>query len=517
MKKISWVIGLTLLFSFWGQTFAGFDDGLVSVKSEIQRCKIASQKQTEKLDTFNCLIRIPEILEGFCNQDAPVNLIQTSQYLSEFTIHFLANKLNKQQSQNTHEEDNSQDITMKQQFNCSICTDEIGGDETHALLGCSHSCHLECIRPSLRSYMEQEKPEFLIRCQEDGCDYKIKPSELASLVEDSDQALAIQRLFVRSVDVLKFCPSCGEGIAKHNGMLGFGYHCQKCDKDICFSCGRPPHHDISCEDIGTNEGVKKAFIAEILKTGQSESFGLCPNCKALIGKLDGCNSMICGKNAEDKKQIPGTIEGRGCGHKFDWTQRIRLENASSIGQSSPSGSGSAHAQPQRAAAQDITQVAAQITPPGLTLEEQRNRAGIIRIEANDERIRDFPEFAALGDMYQVGNLLLSGVAPQRMNYAEANRFCRSLDRGVWNWLGWQGASAPTNDEWRAIGLAMGRGTPAGYNSNLIPNMDDRYIYFWSSSPQDNDFAGVFFSISGFVFDHFGGSYESVRCVRQSNF
>src|SRR4051794_17728388 len=101
MKKFSWVIGLALLSSLGGETFAGFDNDLDSVKSEIQKRKTAFEerrkkleKQTQELEVLNRLIRIPEILDGFCKgNDTPENLTQTSQYLSEFTSHYLAHKL----------------------------------------------------------------------------------------------------------------------------------------------------------------------------------------------------------------------------------------------------------------------------------------------------------------------------------------------------------------------------------------------------------------------------------------
>lgn len=228
--------------------------------------------------------------------------------------------------------------------------------------------------------------------------------------------------------------------------------------------------------------------------------------------------MTCGQNARDKTRIPGSIRGRGCGEKFDWNNRIRLETANSQEQSSCSGFGSAHAQtPQirRAADQQgLAQVAAQTAQDRLTLEEQRARAGIIRIEANDPRVRDFPEFAALGDMVRVGNLLLSGVAPQRMNYRDANHFCRNLDGGGGDWLGQRQAGrarAPTLAEWRLIRQAIRRGTLAGYNPGLIPGMDNGW--FWLSSPYGIINAGVFNGSFGWVGWTGRCDRHWVRCVR----
>lgn len=519
MKMLSLIISVAAVLLVGGQSFAGLDNLEAEIERRqdaLERRKVAIEKQTEDLKKCKALGRIPKILNEFSAGDCPENLTHTSKYLSEFTSQFIETQLYKPNPEAGSKQD------LKDQ-NCSICMDHVEGDENSFSMGCGHLYHLECIQPGLQSYLDQEQSENLISCKEKGCFYKLSPGELAQLTTDSDQALAIQRMFVRSVDVLKFCPNCGDGIAKHNGLLEFGYHCQTCDRDLCFSCGRPPHHDVTCEELNTNEGVKKAFIREILKAGQSNSYGLCPNCSALIEKTDGCSSMTCGQNASDKTQIPGSIKGRGCGNKFDWNTRVRLENATSGGQASGSGSREI---PNQTQDQPMQPVAGGLAPrfedqairtqPALTLDELREQAGIIRVEADDPRVRDFPEFVALGEMYEIRelNLILSGRAPQTMNYGNANAFCTNLD-GPRNLLRMRqpgGARVPTDNEWRRIGEIMGRGTPRGYNPNLISDMNHS---FWSSSPY-GDYSAWFFNGSfGYVGYVFRDGDNSVRCARSA--
>ncbi len=520
MKIVSLIAAVAALFWVGGETFAG--DGLDSLKSDIQkrkealeRRKATIEKQIQELDKCETLTRIPEILEGFCTHNCPENLTQTSNYLSEFTSQFAGPQLYKRTPKTVNEEKNEAQ-------NCSICKDTIAQDENSFPLGCGHCYHLECIQPSLQSYLKQEQSDKLISCKEKGCSYKILPTELAQLTTDSDQALAIQRMFVRSVNVLKFCPNCGEGIAKHNGLLEFGYYCQTCDRDLCFSCGRPPHHDVTCDELNTDEGVKKAFIREILKTGRAESYGLCPNCSALIEKRDGCDFMTCGQNASDKTQIPGSIQGRGCGHKFDWNRRMSLKSVASGGQ--PPASGNVASTPsqrievpvQTPAPTALFRLVAQLRQQrqeeqrqrALEVEAQRQRAGIIRVEADDPRVRDFPEFVALGEMFQVGNLILSGRAPQEMNYKKAKAFCRKLD-GPRNFLRIRqpgGARTPTAAEWPTIAAIM-----------QVERYNGVRRSYWSSSSLNQEepgYATIYYTDGYTTGSRIDRNY-SVRCVRSA--
>jgi len=108
------------------------------------------------------------------------------------------------------------------------------------------------------------------------------------------------------------------------------------------------------------------------------------------------------------------------------------------------------------------------------------------IASNDLRVTR--SFAALGNMYQVGELIWSGVAPKEMNQREAERFCQALG---------QGARLPTKEEWEVLKQVMT--IPSrNFNPELLPGTKGKW--FWSSSvgPNDAENAFHFYGTFGYV-------------------
>ncbi len=90
------------------------------------------------------------------------------------------------------------------------------------------------------------------------------------------------------------------------------------------------------------------------------------------------------------------------------------------------------------------------------------------VDHNDERVSR--EFAALGNMYQIGDFILSGLAPQKMNQRDAVAYCQRL-----------GAELPSREQLEAVARAIG--APNANNRNLILDMAGDRI--WSSSVHPN--------------------------------
>jgi hypothetical protein len=127
---------------------------------------------------------------------------------------------------------------------------------------------------------------------------------------------------------------------------------------------------------------------------------------------------------------------------------------------------------------------------------------IIPIMEDDPRIAQAPRFFALGPggrTYQVGNFIWSGVAPEKMNHAEAVKFCAGLG---------EGSRLPTIEEFRDLARAMGY--PHTYDPRRLPDTEGNW--FWSSSVT-GVFAYIFSGDDGVMyFDP--RSYEfKVRCLR----
>jgi hypothetical protein len=115
-------------------------------------------------------------------------------------------------------------------------------------------------------------------------------------------------------------------------------------------------------------------------------------------------------------------------------------------------------------------------------------------------------------MYEVAGLIWSGVASRNMDQRDAVAYCAGLGGG---------SRLPTKDEYIALSRAMGSRQPdynalgydlAGYNRNLIPDMNNRW--FWSASvhPQNDGNAFNFNSDFGRVGSYSRDYGKSVRCV-----
>ena len=133
---------------------------------------------------------------------------------------------------------------------------------------------------------------------------------------------------------------------------------------------------------------------------------------------------------------------------------------------------------------------------------------------------------------KVGSLYWSEVAPKKMNYNEANNYCRRLNEG-----GISGWRLPTIDELRTVIQNCNGTVPGGacrvsevngcLASNCLSNscqcgasstgkysvLGDAAIYLWSSSFKSNDRVYlVDFSRGGINSQYVGNSYN-VRCVK----
>jgi hypothetical protein len=118
-------------------------------------------------------------------------------------------------------------------------------------------------------------------------------------------------------------------------------------------------------------------------------------------------------------------------------------------------------------------------------------------------VRVTPEFASLGNMYEVEGLIWSGVPNEKMNQIKAMQFCKSLG---------EGSRLPTREEYEI--LAKDMGYPHRYNADFMPDMKENW--FWSSSLYGNNLAEFFSGNAGYTSATSRGiSRVSVRCVRNA--
>jgi len=143
--------------------------------------------------------------------------------------------------------------------------------------------------------------------------------------------------------------------------------------------------------------------------------------------------------------------------------------------------------------------------PGAGVNHVNPAQPLIAVVEGDENYRQVNrKFQRLGNMYRVGNTIWSGVPRGfKENFYDATRFCADLGEGY---------RLATNEEFEALARAMGKGTPAGYNRDRIPDMSDKW--FWSASvhPDDPDSAYCFDGNFGVIYYGIRPNEVSVRCV-----
>ena len=205
---------------------------------------------------------------------------------------------------------------------CPLCTDTIAKDDHKVSLNCGHTYHKECLKHGFDACIHQENLDEMKACFAPTCQSQIGLADIANLLESPKELFALQRYFLRQLQGIKMCPHCSMGITRFSQDSSWNMTCTSCSKDLCYNCGKPSHKGISCQELENMQEDQQLLHA--LKVGLNpEIYGRCPNCRTLIEKKDGCDQMTCGENASDKNSI-GSHEGKGCGHQFKWSNRVRV-------------------------------------------------------------------------------------------------------------------------------------------------------------------------------------------------
>ncbi len=198
---------------------------------------------------------------------------------------------------------------------CKICCDRSEG-EYGAGLACGCQVHEECMRDGIMTALSSGNHALVKKCF--GCDKTMGAGEVSKFI-DEDSIVSLQRLFARTHPNIAVCPSCDGGMAISPTKKDKSAFCIHCGNVFCFACRQSPHKGQSCEEA-TQNNDRLPFLASILESneGKKGNYRMCGHCQNVIERLDGCNSMYCGKNAHDKIQI-GPVDGKGCGKQLNWT------------------------------------------------------------------------------------------------------------------------------------------------------------------------------------------------------
>jgi len=231
---------------------------------------------------------------------------------------------------------------------CVICQDDL--NEQHELclqLGCGCTHHWECLSNYLKFEMKEQKVPFtcptvkgdgptssssssaaaaasgggsgggIVRCKQ------MQASEVQIMLEEAD-FIRYSELLIERLQGTQVCtgPDCGyRAFLGDDARLreeGVGFPCPKCEQ-MCLVCGLKVHKGMTCVQAkatqDTNSSDRKNEQA--FKDYQNENrTRKCPDCGAVIEKVEGCDKMRCRCGAKFCYQCGARNATCGCTSKF---------------------------------------------------------------------------------------------------------------------------------------------------------------------------------------------------------
>lgn len=240
------------------------------------------------------------------------------------------------------------------EYECCICMDEYKVTEMYTI-GCPemHKICFSCFGDAIKHAVSQGD---VVKCPYQGCNYVVSQEEIEWFGEneggyidrDTVGRYCKQNLdrAVKKISGVIGCPTpgCSNYVILSNEDLSrkVRCYCDGCGSNFCSHCRKIYHYHCDCEEIPFyterwiewctkrrttyltdkekaikmyehNKELAKNY--EDLKADEDykEANGrLCPHCGRIIVKVDGCDSMICGRNYHG-----GDVQD-GCGASFNW-------------------------------------------------------------------------------------------------------------------------------------------------------------------------------------------------------
>ena len=191
--------------------------------------------------------------------------------------------------------------------NCPICYGELENDKIG--LKCGHLFCKDCYTEYLKTRLEDPLTVIASPCPNKGCNLIVTSDIFAKCLKSlpdewNKYTKFLLKDYTEANSDIKWCPNphCGLCIR----VPGHGVKEIKCmcGTVFCFKCLRETHRPCDCEMISQWEKKNNSNSENVkwllLNTKQ------CPNCHKYIEKNQGCNHMVCRK------------EAGGCGYEFCW-------------------------------------------------------------------------------------------------------------------------------------------------------------------------------------------------------
>ncbi|KAF8599702.1 hypothetical protein BDV93DRAFT_560014 [Ceratobasidium sp. AG-I] len=180
---------------------------------------------------------------------------------------------------------------LQRHSDCVVCLCQPEGS---ILLHCGHHYCKTCFSQYVASAAESRTLPLV--CVGNGCKANIPLSMITLHASLPDQDALFHTAFQAHVaahpDQYRYCPTPDCQYIYRVGPTDAAVQCRLCLTHICTHCHVEQHEGISCEDYLASHDqseIQKSFD----RWRAANDVKPCPNCKASIEKIAGCNHMMC--------------------------------------------------------------------------------------------------------------------------------------------------------------------------------------------------------------------------------
>ena len=254
------------------------------------------------------------------------------------------------------------DIPM---MTCGLCGDNFIHDDIF-VFGCDQS-HKMCYPCFSRSCEIKMRDNAILTCAE--CAYQLTDGEIKQLRLSDEEITAYRRYqlektfntYTTGTQGVVRCPNqeCKWVAEVADPNERFQVTCDSCQSQFCSICNGQYHFRTTCQEVPEitqrwfhwcqtgrenywrtkaqqnenfrtqlaefeqqrnataqrNEELRQRYNELIADENyKAQNCRLCPNCRRIVQKLEGCDAMICGRNYH------GGDDQSGCGQEFRWSQ-----------------------------------------------------------------------------------------------------------------------------------------------------------------------------------------------------
>ena len=184
-------------------------------------------------------------------------------------------------------------IFFKYSFNMSVCSicDHYRDLIT---LDCDHEFCDHCLIEYISVKIDDKESEIL--CPHQYCSDKINHDKLLSILSNDDELLSKYKNTLNDNQSLEglnvvMCPNCQKICKKKEHS--YETDCSDCYQSFCRICGEIDYYSNHCDMYCPNESDIENDLSEIRSALDDCDIKLCPLCKIIIERTEGCNSMKC--------------------------------------------------------------------------------------------------------------------------------------------------------------------------------------------------------------------------------